>query len=202
MQQSNLPTIGTFIEAAGGFFGGIVRVHDVLHAVIWAPKAQGETKLPWHTDDETEIAGANSFFDSVANTVAMAEAGSPLALWAQGLEINGHCDWAIPARDVLELGYRHLKPTAQEHFGYRSGDNPSSVPAGYPYTSDASVQQTSVTVFQAGGPEAFDDTWHWSSTQYSAGYAWGQLFDYGSQGLSSKSYEGRARAVRLIQLTD
>ena len=44
--------------------------------------------------------------------------------------------------------------------------------------------------------------WHWTSTQRSgAGCAWSQSFNYGSQYYDVKSYEGRVRAVRLIQIT-
>jgi hypothetical protein len=38
--------------------------------------------------------------------------------------------------------------------------------------------------------------WYWTGTQYSAGYAWLQDFDYGGQNFDVKSYEARARAVR------
>jgi len=40
------------------------------------------------------------------------------------------------------------------------------------------------------------DYWHWTSTQFSAAYAWTQLFYTGSQYYDIKSYEARARAVR------
>ena len=42
----------------------------------------------------------------------------------------------------------------------------------------------------------FEPRWYWSSTQYSAGYAWGQYFGDGDQYLYGKAYEGRVRAVR------
>ena len=38
--------------------------------------------------------------------------------------------------------------------------------------------------------------WYWTGTQYDAYYAFNQNFYHGSQDDSSKSYEGRARAVR------
>jgi len=44
------------------------------------------------------------------------------------------------------------------------------------------------------------DDWYWSSTQYSAGNAWGQDFDDGSQDYANKYYPGRARAVRRIEI--
>lgn len=191
-------TIGTPFE--GGFYGGKIRIGLAICAIVWAPKAEGETKAAW-LDGYTSVSGATSCFDSMANTKAMAEAGSPLAKWALGLEINGHADWCIPARDVLEIGYRYLKPTDDENdCSFRDGDNASSVPPGYPYT-DTSPTQTTCEAMQKGHTEAFEASWHWSSTQYSDGYAFLQYFNGGTQNCSSKSYEGRARAVRLIQLS-
>jgi hypothetical protein len=137
----------------------------------------------------------------MGNTQAMAEAGSHLAQWALGLEINGHKDWCLPARDVLELGYRNLKPTARETGCYfRDGDNPSSLPPGYPYTEGTPVTQTAIELFQAGGTEAFDASWYWSSTVYSEASAWSQDFGTGSQNYYHQLNELRARAIRLIQL--
>ena len=43
--------------------------------------------------------------------------------------------------------------------------------------------------------------WYLTSTQCSANDAWTQLFDHGLQTSGSKSYEGRARAVRRILLS-
>lgn len=40
------------------------------------------------------------------------------------------------------------------------------------------------------------DRYHWTSSQYSADYAWSQDFNYGSQSTTGKSYEARARALR------
>ena len=194
---TTLPAIGQPFE--GGFFGGVVNVHGTPHAVVWAPKAQGGTKGKWHPAKPGLIAA--SCFDSMGNTQAMAAAGSPIATWALGLNINGHADWCIPARDVLELAYRHLKPTTYKTDGYfRDGDNPSSVPMGYPYATSNTPVQTTVEAFQKGNAEAFDDTWHWSSTQYSASSAWMQTFVSGYQDSSNHLIELRVRAVRLIQL--
>ena len=183
----------------GGFYGGQIRSGAKTFAIAWAPKAQGETKAAWLPKRKL-VPGATSCYHSMDNTRAMAEAGSKLAKWALGLDIAGHSDWCIPARDVLEFAYRHLKPGTQDNYaGFRDGDNPSSIPPGYPYTEQAPAQ-TSVAAFQKGGAEAFDPVWYWSSTQYSEGSAWNQTFGYGSQLSTSKSAEAQARAVRLIQL--
>jgi hypothetical protein len=192
-------TIGSPFE--GGFYGGKITSHNgaKIFAIVWAPKAQGETKAVW-LPTYTDVPGATSCWHSMDNTRAMAEAGSPLAQWALGLEINGKKDWCIPARDIVELAYRHLKPgTRANYCSFRDGDNPSSMPAGYPYTETDPVQ-TAVEAFRTGGAEAFEEDWYWTSTQYSSYGAWGQGLSRGSQGYYDKKYEGLGRAVRLIQL--
>ncbi len=199
MKLRQLPTIGAPFE--GGFFGGVVRVGELLFGIAWAPKAEGETEGAW-LPRNVDVPGTESCSDSLTNTLALAEAESQLAKWALDLRINGQDDWCLPARDVLELAYRHLKPGTTSIGNYfRDGDNPSSVPAGFPYSSaSGSGLQTSVTAFQSDAAEAFDQTWYWSSTQCSHAFAWNQGFSLGNQGISGKKYEARARAVRLIQL--
>ena len=198
MKKSQVPDIGTPFE--GGFFGGQIRIGGAILAVIWAPKALGETSGVW-LPDSSMVMDALSCCDSMGNTQAMAEAGSLLAKWALGLEINGHADWCLPARDVLELGYRHLKPTTWEtSCCFRDGDNPSSLPPGYLYTKEVPIAQTAIELFQAGGTEAFDASCYWSSTVYSEASAWYQSFHDGCQLYTPQNDELRARAIRLIQL--
>ncbi len=43
--------------------------------------------------------------------------------------------------------------------------------------------------------------WYWTSEEFDGSSAWGQYCTYGRQNTLPKSYEGRAVAVRLIQLT-
>ena len=52
----------------------------------------------------------------------------------------------------------------------------------------------------ANAKAQFDPEWHWTSEAFDGSYAWGQYFYYGGQDTTHESYEGRARAVRLIQL--
>jgi hypothetical protein len=183
----------------GGFYGGKIRIGLAIFAIVWAPKAEGEITGQW-LDSYTDVPGATSCFDSMTNTKAMAEAGSPIAKQALAATISGHSDWCIPARDVLEMGYHYLKPTTGKNYVYRSGDNPSSIPAGYPYT-ETSPTQTTVEAFKDGNAEAFDEVWYASSTQFSEGHAWYQDFGNGYQDDYCKDYERRCRFVRLIQLS-
>lgn len=193
------PQVNQFITEAGGFFSGTIRINDALFGVITAPRAEGQYSGIWLPSYD-DVPGAASCFDSKANTIAMAEAGSPIAQQALATTINGFSDWVIPARDVLEIQYRAHKPTAETNYTYRSGDNPSSVPAGYPYTETIPAQ-CSAPLFQEDGAEAFDSAWYWSSTQSSPYGAWCQYFDDGTQYCNCKDYVGVVRLVRLIQLS-
>jgi len=197
---AQIPTvIGTACE--GGFYAGLFQIDGQQYALIVAPKMEGETSGKWGEYGQ-DVPGARSYNDGRANTLAMAEAGSPLAQWALGLQINGHDDWYIPSRDELEILYRNLKPTNDENCcSFRDGDNASSLPAGYPYTEE-SPAQTAAEAFQAGQPEAFEPRWHWASTQYSPDLAWVQGFYAGFQLNGHKVTELRARAVRKIPVTN
>lgn len=194
-----LPAVGTAIE--GGFFVGVINLAGEHYGLVVAPKNGGEHgPAPWSKSDKA-LAGARSYCDGHANTEAMAKAGSALAAWARGLELDGFTDWYLPSRDELELCYRHLKPGSEKNYQYRSGDNPSSVPTGYPYT-DTNPPQTSVANFQDDGPDAFAADRYWSSTQVAGGepYAWFQRFSTGTQYGNDEYGELRARAVRRYKL--
>ena len=188
------PAIGQ--AYGGGFVIGITRdpVTGQRFLNITAG-AEHELVGKWGEYGE-KIGGADSFTDSLANTQAMAAAGSELAAKVLALNIEGLTDWTIPARDVQELQYRHFKPTTEENWaGARSGDNPNSEPVGLLY-SEEDPAQTVHAAFQEGGAEAFSDTWYWSSSQRSAYYAFGMHFVGGDQLNLAKSYELRVRPVR------
>jgi hypothetical protein len=184
----------------GGFYGGKILSHGgaKIFGIAWAPKPF-EFRAIW-LPSYKDVPNACSCFHSMDNTIAMADAGSPAAQKILGMSINGHTDWCLPARDVLELGYRNLKPgTGENSASFRDGDNPSSIPAGYPYTEGSPVQALA-EAFRTGGAEAFEEAWYHSSTQYSSNLAWGQGFDGGSQDPYDKKFEALWRPVRLIQL--
>lgn len=194
-----IPAIGEAF--GGGFFTGITRDPDTGKRYLnITAGAEHELEGEWGKYGE-KIEGADSFTNSRANTEAMAAAGSELAQQVLDLDIGGFTDWAIPARDVQELQYRHFKPTTEVNWQYgRSGDNPNSEPVGLLHTED-SPAQTALTGFQIGGTDAFKPTWYWSSSQRSAYGAFGMYFGDGIQDDGVKSSELRVRPVRS-QLID
>ncbi len=188
-----LPTLGTAME--GGVYVGAVLLNNQLFGIIVSPKAAGEIVGAWGNYG-TAIEGTTRGVDGLANTNAMAAHGSEIAKQVRALTINDYRDWYIPARDELELLYRHLKPTTGENYcSWKDGENVFSVPTGQQYTAQHPIQ-TTLADFQEGGAQALNREWHWSSTQYSAYGAFIQDFDDGYQDDNDKSLKFRVRAVR------
>lgn len=196
----NIP-IGVPIE--GGFFAGTIQLDDgTRYGLVVAPKADGQHADTLWIDEYKDAPGAQSYNDGLANTIAMADAGSALAQWARSLRIAGNDDWYIPSQDELELCYRNLKTTAEKNYCYaRSGINLSAVPPTRPYTTTLPAQ-TTAKPFTENGNEAFDAAGYWSSTQHAAnsGYAWCQGFYGGGQNFITTNNKLRARAVRRIPI--
>ena len=193
-----IPQIGQ--AYGGGFVTGVTVENGQRYLNITAGAAH-ELKGTWGARGVI-IEGTGSFTDSRSNTESMAAAGSELAQKVLALEIDGHTDWAIPARDVQELQYRHLKPTSEENYCWgRDGDNPNSLPIGLLYTAELPAQ-TTLTAFQDDGAEAFSGSWYWSSTQRSADYAFSMGFDAGIQLSGDKLNELRVRLVRRELIID
>ena len=184
----------------GGFFAGNFMLKGQCYALIVAPKETGEySDINWN-NGYSFIEGATSYNDGLANTLAMAEAGSELAKWMRSLDINDKTDWYLPSQDEREILYRHLKPTTNKNYLYnRSGINVSAVPPTYPYSKDLPAQ-TQAEHFKQGGEQAFENAWYWSSTQHAdnAYYAWCQHFGNGRQDYNHEDLKLHARAVRRV----
>lgn len=101
-----LPAYGTAIE--GGFFHGLIVLDGQLWGEVTGPKAL-EIVGPWSTKP-TDVKGALSDFDGLANTEAMAKAGNVLAREVRALTHDGYGDWYLPARGGLLLQWANLKP--------------------------------------------------------------------------------------------
>ena len=192
--ETTLPAIGT--PMPGGFFSGAIQIDGQRFAIIQAKKVN-ELSGIWHPE-EIDVPGAKSYNDGLANTQAMAEAGSDLAKQVLALEIDGLNDFYIPSQDEKELCYRAFKPTTERNWCYaRSGINLSALPPTYPYTPDFPAQ-TTLDAFKKDGEEAFEEEAYWTSTQHAGNSygAWYQHFRNGIQSLNGKSCECRVRPVR------
>tara|TARA_X000001388_G_scaffold64764_3_gene51023 strand:+ start:232 stop:1140 length:909 start_codon:yes stop_codon:yes gene_type:complete len=183
----------------GGFYVGRFQIQGDEYALIVSPRDTGEIQdAEW--GEYGKAIEAHSYCDGLANTRAMAAAGSALAKHILSLQIGEHSDWYLPSRDELELCYRNLKPTSTPNdCTYRDGDNPSSLPPGLPY-NQAAPTQTVEPQFQAGNAEAFAADRYWTSTEQDRDAALQQEFSDGMQGDDIKHYPASARAVRRIKL--
>lgn len=180
----------------GDIFIGRILVGGDLFAILQPPKALSEHAPAVWNESLKDVKGALSYFDGLANTRAMAKAGSQVAEWALDLGLH------IPAMDEQELQHRILKPGTRKNWCYaRSGINLSAQPPTYPYTPDF-PKQTKLKAFREGGPEAFALAFYWSSTQRPAGSdcAFGQGFGGGDQSGGHKSLKYPVRAVRRYKI--
>jgi len=196
LHTAGLPAIGAAL--GGGFFAGRFQIDGTYFALIMSP-ISGDIEGAWGEYGK-KLDGCRSFIDGKQNTVDLAEAGSDLARSIMQLDIGGHTDWFLPARDQLEIMYRNLKPGTRENYcSYLDGYNANSVPPTDIYEDEAPTQTTAAE-FQANAEHALHERWYWSSTQYSANHAFYQDFTNGTQNRYGKNYKLRARAVRQIQL--
>lgn len=81
---TTLPAIGA--PLAGGFFAGTFLLDNRIHALIVAPKAEGEAEdLEWGPSVET---AARSLIDGLANSEAINDDDHPAARFCRGLRIG------------------------------------------------------------------------------------------------------------------
>ena len=157
------------------------------------------------TTDLFKASGVHPVFSTFINGATGPNAGAfNLATGGAGggTGIGGFNDWYLPAKNELAVLYFFLKPNTTSS-DTSSGSNPNSVA---PYTPNTVYgpgfpNQTTSTLFQAGGAQAFSTaTYYWSSSEYSSGTtsAWNQSFNGGFQSLSFKNVIFYARAVRRV----
>ena len=103
-ELTTLPTVpGT--PFAGGFFVARFYADGHEYALIDAGQA-GELKGKWGTYGEDVAATHRT--DGLANTKAMAEAGSELARQALALDLRGFGDWYLPSQHEQALQFFSL----------------------------------------------------------------------------------------------
>jgi len=201
---SDPPTAAGQPYGGGHYAGANIVVGGSEYYLVVAPKTMGgaaNSSLPWEWTTDPDVSGAVSTNDGRSNTAAIVAAGgsdsSVAAGFCNNLTINGYSDWHLPSIDELEICYRYLKPMASNNIAGEGG-NLNSNPTGAAYTTNNPLQ-TSATIFQQGGAEAFDGSHHWSSTNDTANNASYLSFVNGSQLSSSKSFALSVHAVRWVE---
>jgi len=196
--DEGLPEIGDFYQ--GGYFAGYISHTadgNATHGLIVAPRASGYnglSTLRWKTSNTATSANLTTY-DGATNTANMTNTSHPAANYCAGLSIGGYSDWYLPARYELGIAYYNLKPTTESNTT-GDGDNDYAVP---PRSSDYTTgdpAQTSVTVFQSGGAEAFVANAHWSSTQVTS--LRGRAVDFGD-GNEFANYKTTSYYVRAFR---
>src|SRR5258708_38402932 len=69
--------------------------------------------LSW-TEKLASVPGALSYVDGLANTKAMAEAGSKLGQWALDQRIDAKDDWYIPSRQDALIVHANMQYASEE----------------------------------------------------------------------------------------
>ena len=223
--RTNLTINVTSIEGSGTFSDWSVMAR---YRVIVAPKASGENPSIALKNTHSWLPTAcQSPNEGLRATQAMRDAGTstvyPAAHWARNLNIGGHTDWYIPARDELELCWRNLKPVIDNndagltgrgqmggsngsygdpHPAYNyNGINNNSAPVGAAYT-DRVPFQTVVPAFRAGGVEAYEfggTLYYWSSSEADETRAVFQRWDSSYPGAQNFAYKLNPYRVRAIR---
>jgi len=175
--------------------------------LIVAPAPTGQlagSGTPYKTTASADAPSAtfqNEVYGKPANDAGN-DAAHPQFQWARALNIGGFTDWYIPAKNEFEILYYNLKPDTTSN-NTSSGINPNAVPARASNYTAGNPAQTTSTLFQTGGAQAFDLVAnYWSSTESSSltVSAWYQNFGNGNQDYNStnKSYNAYGRAIRRV----
>ena len=190
----------------GGYYAGQISMTqdgNPTHWLIVAPLSTGQSSGLKY--DSTNSSGnPTSSNDGPENTATLVAAGSTreAATFCAGLSIGGYTDWYMPSQDELEVMYYNLKPSTTSN--YTSwGSNPSAVspePISTNYTAGAPAQ-TSVTIFQAGGSQAWPGEYFQSSTSTGGTLFYYEVFVQGYGGSTGLTWTGGfVRAIRRIAM--
>jgi len=104
-ERLSTPRIGAAWKGQGGFLLGVVRGEGEQLDYCLVKPPEGVAAIAGVWGQTTRLAGAKSEYDGMANTRAMAEAGSEIAKQALALEFEGHRDYYIAARHEARIAY-------------------------------------------------------------------------------------------------
>ncbi len=172
-EMVEVPAVGS--PLGGGFFAGELSLDGDRYALVVAPKAAGEKfELEYTKKNLGDADGTDSEDDGLTNSDKINDKNHPAAQFCRSLQFSGYDDWYMPSRGELIRIWRALGPNKKE----------------------------TPELFRAGGAEAFDDRWYWSSTESASCScpAWAVNFGDGYQDNTSKDLNAGVRAVRRFKV--
>lgn len=103
-----IPTIPG-MPYGGGFAGGCLFIGSDAYLQIISPRLDGEFEDEAWNNSVKRVDGALSYCDGLANTRAMAKAGSKLAQRVLDLRIGGHDDWHLWSKLQALIAFGELR---------------------------------------------------------------------------------------------
>lgn len=102
------PRIGADWAGQGGILAGIIKGEGSQpdYCIVAHSASQSGIKGEW--GPQIEVKGALSELDGMANTLAMAAAGSDLAKRTLEIEVDGHSDFYIAARREARVIFANI----------------------------------------------------------------------------------------------
>ena len=200
-QRSFAPPPPSVIGEAygGGYYAGQISTAGngvADYYLIVGPDATAQGNYQWKTT-RTTTTGTTSVIDGPANSTAMNNASHPGAQFCKALTVGGFTDWYMPAKNELEICYYNLKYDTTAN-NTSSGINPNAVPARASNYTSGDPTQTTATIFRIGNSETFGASSYWSSTEFSAKYAYNQRFLNGKQ-YSTYPYKTSSKPTRAVR---
>jgi hypothetical protein len=185
----------------GGYFAGQINDGGTIYNLIVAPVATGQTNAQYKTTSTASLPAAtyqNEVYGKPTNDVD-SSATYPAFQFARSLSIGGFTDWYIPAKNEMDIIYYNLKPSIDSN-STADGINPNAVPARTSNFTTTVPGQTTSTLFQTGGSEAFTTANYWTSSEDSGNtnQAWRKFMqDARNQG-TNKTTIYLVRAIRRV----
>ena len=112
------PALLSHWQGQGGIFIATKALPNGKTAYLVAAIGEHELEDQQWGEYGKKVEGADSYHDGLANTQAMAEAGSELAKRVLALEIDGHTDWHLPSQADMHLIAANAKHLMQQDEWY------------------------------------------------------------------------------------
>jgi hypothetical protein len=121
LRTLSLPRIGEVFSGQGGIYAGIMRGENGSpdYALIVPTDPRAVLRGAWGEYGK-RVVGADNLRDGMANTIAMAEAGSELARQILALEIDGHKDLYLMSRHEARLCYLQVPELFEDGYYWTS----------------------------------------------------------------------------------